>query len=125
MNEQLQEKDKLAIGDYIEERSKLLIREAELNEELSRIAEARKGMLGYYDSKEVKFSVEGYDFVYFDEDLNLKHVKIEPDQISVFKDAAKVGEGDELEKKLEEAGFILDQSEKFRSALYRQLNDQI
>ena len=54
-----------------------------MTEELSKLARPRRGLLGYYDSENVKFSVEGYDFVYFDEDLNLKYVKIKPDSMDI------------------------------------------
>lgn len=110
------------LWDYIQKNSEILEDKNGLTDELAGLALVNKGMLGYYDSKDIKFSVDGYDFVYFDKAFNLKHVKIRPDDLSGLNDVGKIGEGDEIAKKLEELGFVLDQSEKFRSALWRQLN---
>ncbi|OGM99378.1 MAG: hypothetical protein A3B91_00470 [Candidatus Yanofskybacteria bacterium RIFCSPHIGHO2_02_FULL_41_29] len=120
--EQLQESERQNLAEYLEKNSNVVIDKDKLNEEIIRIAMSMKGMLGYYDSRDVKFSVDGYDFVYFNNEGDLLHVKIKPEEVLDLEKAGKIHESDELEEKLKELGFELDQSEKFRSALWRQLN---
>ncbi|OGN33689.1 MAG: hypothetical protein A3F98_01900 [Candidatus Yanofskybacteria bacterium RIFCSPLOWO2_12_FULL_41_8] len=120
--EQLQESERQNLAEYLEKNSNVVIDKDKLNEEIIRIAMSMKGMLGYYDSRDVKFSVDGYDFVYFNNEGDLLHVKIKPEEVLDLEKAGKINESDELEEKLKELGFELDQSEKFRSALWRQLN---
>ena len=113
---------KLEVADYIDKKSKILVRKEDFTEELSRLAKPMMGMLGYYDSKNVNFSVDGYDFVYITFDGDLAYVKIKSDEANVNPSPESWKEGDDLENQILGAGFVLNQSEEFRSALYRQLN---
>ena len=110
------------IEKYISDKSSVLVKKGELTEELAKIADPKKGILGYYDKENVNFSVEGYDFVYFNQGGDLCQVKIVPEDISDLETTGKLRESEELEEKIKRAGFQLDQSERFRSAIWRQLN---
>jgi len=97
----------------------MLATSSELSVELRNLAVPRKGMLSYYDTDRVQWSVSGYDFVFFDDDLNIRHTKINPQQLGI---RGEVREGEVVERMLVDQGFLLDESEKFRAALHRQLN---
>src|SRR3989344_4206414 len=96
--EQLQESERQNLAEYLEKNSNVVIDKDKLNEEIIRIAMSMKGMLGYYDSRDVKFSVDGYDFVYFNNEGDLLHVKIKPEEVLDLEKAGKIHESDELEE---------------------------
>lgn len=122
-NLQQEVKDKQNLLDYIKKNSRTLVVKEKFTEELEKMARPGKAMIGYYDSDNVNFSVEGYDLVYFSDDgEDLCHVKIKPEEIDGLENKGKIGESDEIEDVLRGNGFVLDQSEEFRAALHRQLN---
>ena len=118
------ETEKQNLSDYIAGHSKVLVNKNDFTEELKGMIMPGKSILGYFDSKNVTFSVVGYDLIYVDEDGDLSHVKIRPEEISDLEGTGKVGESDYIEDQLIGIGFIFDRSELFRSALYRQLNKE-
>ena len=112
----------LSLRHYIEKNSRILVEKDDLDDELKKISNPDKGSLSYSDSSNVKFTVEGYDFVFFDEDGSLRHTRIIPDEVFVLNKAGVMGERKDLEDKLKEAGFHIDDSEDLRSAIWQQLN---
>ena len=105
--------------DAILQDAEVLARADALNAELRALAAPQKGMLSYYDTDRVEWSANAYDVVFFDNELNLRHAKIEPQQLKIPGD---LHERESVEQMLADKGFVLDESEKFRSALHRQLN---
>ena len=122
VNEKMSEVVRQDLSNYIKEKSSILVKKEDFTEELTELAEPMKGILGYFDTKNVRFSVEGYDFVYIDFEGNLSHVKIKPEEILDLDMAGKLGEADNLEDQIMGAGFVIASSESFRAAIYRQLN---
>ena len=54
-------REKQTLLDYIKKNSQTLVRKEDFTEELEKLAKPEKAMVGYYDSSNVNFSVEGYD----------------------------------------------------------------
>ena len=116
------EKQKHNLDDYIRDYSQVLVKKEDFTDELREMIKPGKSIIGYYDNKNVKFFVDGYDLIYFNDDGDLCHVKIKPEEVSDLERAGEVGEADYLEDQLMGIGFVFDRSEIFRSAIYRQLN---
>jgi len=101
------------------QKATLLVSASEMSDELKGLSDKLKGTLTFYDSENVKWNVDGYDFVFFDTDGNLKRFKINPLELGFM---GTTHERENLEQRFHSAGYILDDSEKLRSAIYRQLN---
>jgi hypothetical protein len=116
------ENERLSLRDFISLRSELLNIEEEIPEERREILRRMTGTIGYYDEDLIHFSDEGYNFVYLDESGDLKYVRIIPEHISDWASVGQLNETQDLEDMIRELGFNLDESPKFKTAIYQQLH---
>lgn len=81
----------------------------------------RCGILGYYDADQIVWKVDGYDFVYLDDQKNLCHLRLVPDEIPELASVEPLHEREAAEKLLRSSGYHLIKSEEFRTAVYNEL----
>jgi len=112
--------EKLPLDEYINKNSRIILTKENVNDSTGRLT-PMSGILGYHDEN-IKFSVDGYDFVYISNEGDIRHVKIIPNQIDGLQNADSLHESDEIEMKLEQAGFNLDKTGHLEAVLKRKLS---
>jgi ribosomal protein L32E len=110
------EKEPLRLEDYIKAKSNLVMPKEEM---LERKIKPHKNVatLSYYNEKSVKFNVRGYNMMYVDESGDLRRVFIRPDSVADLSRASQLREREEIEKRLEEFGYKIDDSDNFKNIL--------
>lgn len=117
-----QESEADRLRKIIESGSEVLVKKEDLKDnDLLGFSEC-VGALGYFDKENVKWSVSGYDLVFINSQGDLCHAKIEPDNLEDFPNKNQAGESDSIKDLVVAAGFNLGQSDKFKEAVYRELN---
>jgi hypothetical protein len=110
------EKEPLRLEDYIKTKSKVVVSKDEMTEKKIKL-ENNIATLSYYNADTVKFDVEGYNLMYVDDGGDLRKVFIKPDGVVDLSRANQLHEREEIEKKLEEIGYKIDDSDNFKNIL--------
>ncbi|GMQ95255.1 MAG: hypothetical protein BMS9Abin13_368 [Patescibacteria group bacterium] len=105
------------LQEYIENGSQVLVPVEQIKDMYRDALKPKTATLGYANADSVKFNVKGYNLIYVNGNTGLSHVEIIPEAISSLKKSGRLHEREELEKELEELGFIVNNSEEFFNAI--------
>jgi hypothetical protein len=109
------------LAEFLEVNSKKLADAGDIEDHLKAIFKPMIVSLTYYNQTSIKVDFDGYQVIFTDQAGNLMHSFVLPENIIDLEKRGKLGERKNLEEKFEELGYEIDDSEKFRDAINRQL----
>ena len=105
----------------LESNSEQLATAEEITEGLKQWLKPKQVCLTYYDDKNVRVNLDGINAVYLDDQGNLMHVFIIPENIKNIK-LEKIGDSwDKLEEEFTKLGYEVTYDDLFKTAVSKQL----